>query len=174
MRAPTVKSLTAAFRDLTPESAKLIRRIAHATNDGAALAQIINSDYRCKETERYVAQMYSSPYDSQIWRVTVALHAIDQLLGTSGVEALGPGRSGDYAPPYEYCNAGDPYAATLIYKRDTDNLFIGNWDGIAEQHPNWGREGVRALVYTLNAHGANQAFVDEGCLAPVGVAKGGK
>ncbi len=38
----------------------------------------------------------------------------------------------DYAPPYEYCNAGDPYSATLIYKRATDTLLIAGWGDIAE------------------------------------------
>lgn len=135
MRVPTVKSLTAAFRDLPPDYARLIRRIAHAADSGEELQRVIES--KCPDTAAYVRQLQSSPYGSQIWRVTVALHAIDRLLGTNGVEALGPGRSGDYAPPYEYCNTGDPYATTLIYKRDTDSLFIGNWGGIAEQHPNW-------------------------------------
>lgn len=36
------------------------------------------------------------------------------------------------------------------------------------------RQGIRALVYTLNEHGANQAFVDEGCLTPVAASKEGK
>ena len=79
--------------------------------------------------------MYSDPYNSHMWRVTVALHAIDKIMGTYGVEPLGPvGTSG---PPYEYLNTGDSYGTTLIYRKSTDNLFIGDWGSIAERHPNW-------------------------------------
>lgn len=38
-------------------------------------------------------------------------------------------------PPYEYLDSGDSYNATLIYKRATDNLYIGCWSTIAERMP---------------------------------------
>ena len=81
--------------------------------------------------------MHGDPYHSQIWRVTVALHAMNQVVGTFGVEGLGPPRGGDYAPPYEYLNTGDTYGTTLIYRRRTDTLTIGSWGDIAERHPSW-------------------------------------
>jgi len=135
MRCPTAVRLVAAFRDLDEEGAKTIRRIARAAADGETLRKVIDSS--CPDTAAYVRQMYSDPYGSRIWRTTVALHAIDRVLGTHGVEPLGPGRSGDFAPPYEYCNAGDTYSVTLIYSRDTDALSIGTWGDIAESHPEW-------------------------------------
>ncbi len=107
-----------------------VRALAHAVDDPERLATLIEE--RHPETARYVRQMFNSPYRSQIWRVTVAMHAIDRILGTHGVEVLGPPRNGDYAPPYEYCNAGDAYASTLIYKRATDTLLIGSWGDIVE------------------------------------------
>ncbi len=33
----------------------------------------------------------------------------------------------------KYINMGDTYAATLIYKRATDNLFISTWGDIVER-----------------------------------------
>lgn len=132
MRAPSAKALTSAFRDLTPEKARLIRKIAKATD--ANLEETIEKC--CPETQTYVRSLHSSPFNSHMWRVTVALHAINDILETHGVEALGPQHSVS-APPYEYLNTGDTYATTLIYKRDTDNLFIGNWGDIAERHRTW-------------------------------------
>jgi hypothetical protein len=34
---------------------------------------------------------------------------------------------------FEYCNAGDPYIATLIYARDADALRIGCWGDLVER-----------------------------------------
>lgn len=64
------------------------------------------------------------------------LHAIDEILGTFGVEPLGPVDMRD-GPPFEYCNTGDSYAATIIYSRESDTLRIGSWGDIAERHEEW-------------------------------------
>jgi hypothetical protein len=134
---PTTKELTAEFRDLSDSDAELIRALCVAVDDCSpqhdALQDLIDNDPRLHATERYVRSLHSSPYYVDCWRVTVALHAIDTLIGTCGVEGFGPERSGDYAPAYEYCNAGDPYVATLIFDRDSDELFVGCWGDIAEQ-----------------------------------------
>jgi len=62
-----------------------------------------------------------------------ALCAIDKILGMHGVEALGPSEYEYGPPPYEYLNAGDTYATTLIYKRATDTLFIGCYGDVVER-----------------------------------------
>ena len=66
----------------------------------------------------------------------MALHAIDQLVETYGVEPLRDPADGDFdhdgAPAYEYLNTGDTYAATLLYSRDDDTLSIGSWGDVAE------------------------------------------
>jgi hypothetical protein len=135
MRAPSVKALRSAF-NLSSRDANLIRRIARAAGSGAELERVI--EMRGPEATRiYVRSLHSDPYGSQIWRVTVALHAINEIVGGYGVEGLGPGRSGDYAPPYEYVNQGDPYRTTLVYTRATDTLSIRDWGSIAERHPSW-------------------------------------
>ncbi len=115
--------------------AKLVRAIGHATDDGEILSSLIEASV--PQTAAYVRSMHSSPYDSHMWRVTVALHAMDAIIGTYGVESLGPTSGSNYAPPYEYLNTGDSYAATLIYRRKTDTISINDWGSIAERHPNW-------------------------------------
>jgi hypothetical protein len=135
MRVPSVKALTEAFPRLSPDNAKLIRALGIEVDNPDRLRELIET--HVPATERYVRSLYSDPYDSDIWRVTVALHAMDQIMGTHGVEGLGPTRSGDYAPAYEYLNTGDTYATTLIYDRARDALKIGSWGDIAERHPEW-------------------------------------
>lgn len=132
MRCPSAKALEQAFR-ISREKANLVRKIAKAVDSN--LEAVI--DKCCPKTAAYAQSCHNNPYNMKIWRVTMALHAINDVIGGHGVEVLGPPRSGDYAPPYEYVNMGDTYATTLIYKRSTDNLFIGNWGDIAEKHPSW-------------------------------------
>ena len=143
MRAPSAKTLLSTFR-LPSEAAKLIRAFAAASDDGARLKELV--DKWAPATANYVRSMHSDPYRAQLWRTTVALHAINEHLGTYGVEGLGPPRSGDYAPPYEYLNAGDSYAATLVYDRDKDRLFVGSWGDVAEQHPEWESQEDHAAI----------------------------
>jgi hypothetical protein len=133
MRAPPASKLEKAFR-LTRKEANLVRRFAKAVDDRDKLEALVDSGV-VPSTEAYVRQMYNSPYNSFMWRVTVALHAIDNIVDGYGVEGLGPSGSASegYAPPYEYINFGDPYVTTLIYKRDTDTLFIGSWGDIVER-----------------------------------------
>lgn len=134
MRMPSSKRLQEALR-LTAEQAKLVRAIGHAADDEDVLPTIIEGSV--PETAAYVRSMHSDPYRSHMWRVTVALHAMNVIIGTHGVEPLGPPSGGSYAPPYEYLNTGDTYGTTLIYRRRTDTVSIGDWGSIAERHPNW-------------------------------------
>ncbi len=130
---PSAKSLTAAFRDLSSKDANAIRKLCKVADDDPDLEELI--DEKHPKTEAYVQQMHSSPYNSRMWRRTVVLHAINNLVDGHGVEPLGPvAMSG---PPYEYINMGDTYDTTLIYKKDSDRLSIGNWGDIAERHPEW-------------------------------------
>jgi hypothetical protein len=133
MRAPSVKALTAAFRDLTPEKARLIRALARAVDEGG-LENLIETRPELEATRKYVHSLYHSPYDSLMWRVTVALDGINTVIGGYGVEALGPDVGGPRPPPYEYINMGDTYTTTLVYKRATNNLFIGSWGDIVERY----------------------------------------
>jgi len=134
MKAPSIKKLTETF-DLSTKEAKLIRKFAKAADDRDELEELVE---QVPETDSYVRSLYSSPFTNQMWRDTVALHAIDVILGGHGVEAFDPDADpDDMGPPrYEYVNMGDTYAATLIFDREKDRLSIGTWGDIAERSGN--------------------------------------
>lgn len=140
MRVPTKQQLVAAFRDLTPAHAQLIRQIGHAADDEEDLKKLLHhlgSIGTLPKTAKYISPLHSRLWSSQIWRITFALHAMNEIMDTYGVEGLGPPRSGDYAPPYEYLNTGETYDTTLIYRRSDNSLNIGSWGDVAERHPDW-------------------------------------
>ena len=97
MKCPSAADLIKNLK-IDAAAAKLIRQIAKAAEDPDKLRRII--DARCPKTAAYVRGLYSDPYDSDMWCVTVALHAINDLAGGYGVEGLGRTRGPDYAPPY--------------------------------------------------------------------------
>jgi hypothetical protein len=131
MKCPSSGALTSAFT-ISSSDAKKIRTLCKLADQPETLAEFIET--QCPETQKYVRSMHSDPYRSSMWRRTVVLDAIDNVLGAHGVEALGPNRYGTEAPPYEYINMGDTYATTLIYKRSSDRLSIGSWGDIVERY----------------------------------------
>jgi hypothetical protein len=134
MRMPSMKNLLATFRDLNDEDAANIRAIGRAADDQDALHTALTRDARLVSLAADVAR---APMN-RMWCRTYALRAMDVLLGTHGVEALtpSPGWHNGYGPaPYEYLNAGDAYAATLIYTAATDTVRIACWGDIAERFP---------------------------------------
>lgn len=130
MRSPSVKRLIETF-NITRPQAKLIKELCKAVSSEAVLQDLI--ERRCPATHAYAKSCYNSPFHSRMWRTTLVLHAVDDIIGTYGVEPLGKGAPPDYIMQYEYCNPGDPYSATLIYNRTTDNLYIGCWGTVAER-----------------------------------------
>jgi hypothetical protein len=130
MRVPTVKTLRATFRNLSSHEANLIRKLAKATKD--TLPVLLEK--HCPITDANVRRCYGERFTSHMRRTEIKLQAIDEVLGTCGVEALGDLPDDSTSPaPYAYCNTGDSYAATLVYKHATDNLFISSWGDIAER-----------------------------------------
>ncbi len=109
--------------DITVESALLIKTLCRYADSPHCLEDVVDSTDALDSTEEYVNQMYSSPYLSAVWRRTVVLHAINVLIDGHGVECspcvgLSP-------PTVEYINMGDLYSSALVYKRSSDNLFVG-------------------------------------------------
>jgi hypothetical protein len=147
MQAPSEKKLLEAFRDLTPMDAKLIRKFAKAVDDPDELEELV--EVHAPSTETYVRQMHSSPYNSQMWRTTVALHAIGELVGGYGIEALGN--------KYEYVNMGDTYATTLIFDRVKDRLFVGNWGSIVEAEGDDWEENPHGSIATSRSNNPGEA-----------------
>ena len=85
MICPSTKTLEKSL-NITTEQAKLIRKFAKAADDRAALQDLVESDV-VPQTAAYVRSMHCDPYFSFMWRVTIALHAMDCILETHGVEA---------------------------------------------------------------------------------------
>lgn len=142
MKMPSWLKLRELYPDLPTGTLRLIIRIGRCAEakycayDARAhdpLQDLIEHDDRLAATAAWARQCFSSPFASQMWRVTMALHAIDVLVGGYGVEALGPDIGGMDPPPYEYINAGDTYDATLVYQRARDRLFISSWGDVAEK-----------------------------------------
>ncbi len=134
MKAPSVKRLVETFK-LSSADARKVRALAHLADDAEKLEAFVSGN--CPATDVYARSCHTSPWDSYMWRVAMALHAIDAILNGYGVEGLGPPGGRSYAPPFEYVNFGDAYATTLIYCRAVDELRIGCWGDIAEKHPEW-------------------------------------
>ena len=172
MRAPSTKTLLSEFRQLSPEDARLIRALASAADDGEKLKKLVEKS--APGTELYVRSMHSDPYYSRLWRNTVALHAIDKIMGTHGVEGLGPQRARDYAPAYEYLNTGDTYASTLIFDRDKDRLFVGSWGDVAEKHPEWQSSEDHATIKKASPRPRSSARLDREIRAALSSHRGGR
>lgn len=130
MRCPSEKRLQ-SYLHLTKAQAKAVRKLAAAEKTEEDLRALIEKAH--PKTAAYVARMHSSPYRSPIWRVTIALDAINHVMDGYGVESLGTGPGPSYAPPYEFISMGDTYATTLIYKRATNTLSIGSWGDVVER-----------------------------------------
>lgn len=127
---------------LTPAQTRAIRKVAKAHSlgvhrlnagyPGDPLYDAISAIPECESTPDYARSCYNSPWIGGMWRTTLALHAINAIAETCGVESMG-------APEclkgfrYEYLNAGDTYTATLVYDRSRDYLMISSWGDIAER-----------------------------------------
>lgn len=131
MKFPSPRQLRKAFPKLDNNSIDLMRRLARVVDSPDKLAETIE---KVPDTAKYVHSLFSDPYDSSLWRRTVMLHAMNELMDTYGVEALGEVDM-HHGPPYEYLNAGDTYSTTLIYDRDNDEIFIGSWGDVVERDP---------------------------------------
>lgn len=127
MRMPSAKKLGEAFPWMDKDEIKLVRSLGRNVDDPDKLAAIVED--KLPATHSYVRQMYSDPYNSGMWRRTVALNGMDEVMGMAGVEAIEVGG----AVEYEYLNAGDTYATTLIYDADKDRLFIGTYGDVVER-----------------------------------------
>lgn len=58
------------------------------------------------------------------------MQRIDKILLTHGVEHIGPGK-GAKSPAITYCNAGDPYATTIL--KINGRFRVGCWGDIVER-----------------------------------------
>lgn len=116
MRAASINALT-QIKDVTEEDARRIRAVWKATNLNSLLREC-PVDFNVMDTALGVRNL-----------IVVKRKVIDRLLQTCGVEYLGwDKRSRDSV---YYCNAGDSYATTVIFRGD--NLIVGCWGDLVEQ-----------------------------------------
>lgn len=92
-----------------------IRRILDGRDNPEALPKVA----------RWVAQCYHMPH-----QVELKMAAVDELLGTWGVEAIHDtsvwdNYHGDVVATY--CNAGDSYAGTILYDVSRDAFYATTW-----------------------------------------------
>lgn len=130
--APSIKTLM-QLKDMTPATAKLIRRVIKADREG--LLQV------AAELDPSKPELHLHRYN-YINHSTADLRSelLDNLLGTFGVEYLFKGSEGlrgdpesmHDSPILTYCNAGDTYALTLLKYRG--RWQVGNWGSIAEKY----------------------------------------
>lgn len=66
-------------------------------------------------------------------RVTSILEHVSDLCGMHGVLAYEPGDSNPAHPDFEYINAGDTYAATLVYSHRTGRFNLTTIGDIIER-----------------------------------------
>ena len=116
--AASVKTLQ-TIKDVTPEDARLIRRIWKARS----LAELD----RILKGPTLAADTYARPDGVAMLR-DEKMAAVDRVLNTHGVEYLGRmKRTGAHV---DYCNAGDPYATTVLFIGD--RLAVGCWGDLVE------------------------------------------
>ena len=130
MRRPSVKVLRKTFRDLSREDAAKIRRLCALADEPAELRTEVET---LPGASAYLRACYSTPFHNRPFRRSMVLRAVDEIVGTHGVEALGPCHLTD-GPPISYLNTGDMYAVTLFYKMDTDNLYVSTLGCVAERY----------------------------------------
>ena len=101
MKSPSLKTIRQTFPSLLPREARLIKRLFTGALSGGSLYAIPAAQSRYDEC-------YHPPAYEDL-----AIHVMDALLGTCGVEGLAL----DLRDGVSYCNTGDSYAPTIILLR---------------------------------------------------------
>lgn len=116
MRLPSIKTLTEVFGDRAKEARLLLE------------CKLSTRDY--KSVQEWEAQCHNiPPYSARL------MCALNEIAETYGVEPLWE-IDDVFWPSYEYLNAGDTYATTLIRNNKTGTITVGCWGDIVEKHPN--------------------------------------
>jgi|ETNvirenome_6_85_1030632.scaffolds.fasta_scaffold17428_2 hypothetical protein len=126
MRCPSAKRLKSEL-GVGTWGAETIRSLCAAVDDPDELESII--EQKLPGTDTWVRSLHRSPFGSRIWRRSAVLEGANEVIDAHGVEHI-PGS--ERVGTIDYLNMGDTYAATLIYKWDTDNLWISSWGDVVE------------------------------------------
>lgn len=110
-------SKTLSLAGITAVDARRIRRAWRE----ATRAELLAAFQCCADYER---QCYNSPGTGALRRL-----AVDSIARTCGVEHLGVSRK--TGEEVYYCNAGDPYAPTILFSGP--HLRVGAWGDLIER-----------------------------------------
>lgn len=125
-------------RRKAPSQARLERLLALTPDQAATVRGLIQGLVEPESiaaTEQWVRRCLHRPHEGEL-----VMHAINEVIGMHGVEGVGPvsrkrDAAADYAPAYDYCNTGDPYALTILRNNERGSFFIGCWATYAEEGP---------------------------------------
>lgn len=118
-KAPSTKRLVSGL-GITPQQAEIIRRIIK----GPAPT---DESTEFPRTVAWIRQCYNLPAAQER-----RMAAIDETLGTHGVEAIFRANAGILdSPLLTYCNAGDTYAATIVRHRG-GTYAVACWGDVVE------------------------------------------
>lgn len=119
-RAASIKKLC-ELKDVTPELARLIRQAWLSNTPMADLDTLPH----WPQTRAWMASLYNPPTKRELRR-----QMVNETFGTYGVEFLGISKK--TRGSVYYCNAGDPYAGTILFSGGT--MFIGCWADLIENN----------------------------------------
>lgn len=114
--APSMKTLQ-ALHWLDDNKRQEIRNLLHGDRDTYSYASV----------NTWVNKCYHEP--ELVERIMCAL---DEILGTYGVEALCHNRELKAV----YCNTGETYTTTIVYRYDKDYFQLTSWGDLVERY-NW-------------------------------------
>lgn len=115
-RAPSMKTLRSLYW-LDNSKRQEIRELLHGEIDTYTYESVIT----------WVGQCYHEP--DLIERIMCAMN---EILNTHGVEAIWHKRE----LKATYCNTGESFAATIVYRYDPDSFQVTSWGDLIEKY-NW-------------------------------------
>ena len=125
-----------------PSKKSLVEALNITEEQAAAVRGLIRGEIRTRDEARFPrSNAYFRRCHHEPSRLSRVLECLNEVLETHGVESLGECRT--YGPPAEYLNAGDTYAATLLFDHIAGNFKLttyGDWLERNEHKPafrNW-------------------------------------
>lgn len=116
-----------------PSRVRLMTALRISAETAETVRGLIRGEIRTLDAERFpqsnahFASCYNRP--SRLARI---LECLNELLEMHGVEAIGDSQT--YGPPAEYLNAGDTYAATIIFDHMAGNFKVDTWGDWLEKN----------------------------------------
>ena len=121
------KNLIKEFGILAEEAELVLLLVRYAgdpyrPSETHRLESLIYSTPCLEKTEEYARRCHTSPFNSWMWRKTMAMHAIDTLVDGFGLEG-GKLRGKEFS----YVNFGESYTPTIIWSTEAKTPYIGCW-----------------------------------------------